>query len=131
MPTTAQTILAPTSPGEVLDRLTILQLKAKACRTSEEKATIHLSIDALTDAWRNTMGTDPKAHTHWQALHAVNSKLWRIEDRVRAFEKAQDFGPDFVQAARSVYQTNDERARIKRAVNDELGSRLVDIKFHE
>ena len=126
-----QIILAPTAPGEVLDRLTILELKAQACRTTEEKATIHLSINALTEAWRNTIGTQPQSHPNWKALYAVNAKLWDIEDRVRAFEKAQDFGPDFVEAARSVYQTNDQRARIKRAVNDALGSRLVDIKFHE
>lgn len=126
-----QIILAPTAPGELLDRLTILELKAQACRTTEEKATIHLSINALTEAWRNTIGTQPQSHPNWEALHAVNAKLWDIEDRVRAFEKAQDFGPDFVEAARSVYQTNDQRARIKRAVNDALGSRLVDIKFHE
>ena len=123
-------ILAPTSPGEALDRLSILELKLAACQTDAARETVRFAMDALNAAWQAAIGTAPKAHPSWPDLLAINTDLWRIEDEVRAFEEARDFGPDFIAAARSVYLTNDKRAEQKRLVDEGFGSRLVDLKFH-
>ena len=124
------TILAPVSPGEVLDRLSILELKLAAAHTATARDTVRFAMDALNHAWTEAIGTSPKSHPAWLELHAINTALWRIEDEVRAFEKARDFGPAFIKAARSVYQTNDKRAAQKRRVDEGFGSRLMDLKFH-
>ncbi len=131
MPTSSPFILAPASPGEVLDRLTILDLKLKACTNDADRASIQYGIDALSTAWTKAIHTDPKTHPNWTKLYAINAELWRIEDDVRAYEQAADFGPNFVACARSVYKTNDRRAAQKRLIDDDLGSKLTDIKFHD
>ena len=130
MSDTVPAILAPVSPGDVLDRLTILELKLEACQTDEARQTVHFAIDALSSAWRDALGTEPKAHPAWTELHAINAELWRIEDEVRAFERTSNFGSKFVATARSVYQTNDRRAAQKQQIDEDLGSTLVDLKFH-
>ncbi len=130
MSNTVPTLLIPASPGDVLDRLTILELKLEACQTDDARQTIHFAIDALSSAWRDALGTEPKAHPAWIQLHAINAELWQIEDEIRAFERTGDFGSEFVATARSVYQINDRRAAQKQQIDEDLGSSLVDLKFH-
>lgn len=114
----------PVSWGELIDKITILEIKA----------------DRLTDAaaWRNVMRELHRIAPMWPNnghaealradLKAINTRLWGIEDDIRRKEAAKDFGPEFVELARLVYQTNDIRSRIKRQINELLDSDLIEEK---
>lgn len=120
---------APAAVGDVLDRLTILAIKA-ARVTGPAAANVAAERAALAEAWA-AAGLPPVDTLEEAAgLAAVNLALWEVEDRLRAFEAAGDFGPAFVADARSVYRLNDRRAALKRAVNLRLGSELVEEKVH-
>lgn len=128
---TGNLLIIPMGAGEVLDRLTILNLKAKAARTLEQHSTIRLEQELLTAEWHRCIGNTPEDSPEWSELLEANGCLWRLENIVRNAEREGNFGPDFVFAARSIYSTNDRRARIKRAVNSRVGSSIYDLKFHE
>jgi hypothetical protein len=113
----------PVPVADLLDRITILRIKAARV---EGEALEHVQRElALLDA-RWTFGDVPEA----ARLEAVNGELWNVEDALRDHESRGDFGEEFVELARSVYQLNDERARLKRAVNERLGSELVEVKAY-
>ena len=123
-------ILVPISPGELLDKITILRIKAERMQDATKLANVRLELQLLERTWRDACGTADVAAEE-RALQAVNERLWDIEDRIRAQEKAQDFGAGFIELARAVYFRNDERAAIKRAINLKLGSRLVEEKSYQ
>ena len=116
--------LVPVSWGELLDKIAILEIKCQRLRAPEALANAARELAALRPA-ADTAAV-PRELT--AALAAVNQRLWTIEDRIREKEAAGDFGPEFVALARSVYRENDERGRIKRAINTLLGSGLVEEK---
>lgn len=113
----------PAPVADLLDRITILRIKAARI---EGPAVEHVRRELALLQGRWTFGDVPET----PRLEAVNQELWDIEDAVRSHEAKQDFGPTFVELARSVYRLNDERARLKRAVNERLGSGLVEVKAY-
>jgi len=123
-------LMIPLGAGEVLDRLTILQLKGVAARTAEQRSTIQLEQEILVTEWQRHMGNAPELSPEWGDLLEINTRLWQLEDAVRNAELDGCFGQDFIAAARSIYQTNDKRAHIKRMVNTRAGSSICDFKFH-
>lgn len=115
----------PFSYGDVLDRVTILELKAARVAGAERQANVARELALLRARWEAAgLPQPPEA----AALRAVNTALWEVEDALRRLEAAGDFGPDFVALARRVYHLNDERAALKRAVNLRLGSGLIEEK---
>nr|WP_294552351.1 DUF6165 family protein [uncultured Rhodopila sp.] len=117
--------LIPVSRGELLDKIAILEIKAERLRAREAVANVERELALLREA----AGTlPPEAAPLRSALLAVNMRLWRIEDEIRAKEAAGDFGPGFIALARAVYRENDERGRIKQALNRLLRSELVEEK---
>ncbi len=123
------TIFAPTSVGDVLDRLTILAHKGTKV-VGAPAANVGRELAALATAWRDAGLPSPESVPEFAALDLVNRELWATEDRLRAAEAAGDFGAGFVQQARAVYRLNDRRAALKRAVNFRYGSALVEEKLH-
>jgi hypothetical protein len=124
-------LMIPLGPGEVLDRLTVLRLKAKAARTEHQAATIALECDLLSKEWRRIFDDDPQSASEWAELLETNSRLWNLENDVRTADKRRNFDNDFIEAARAIFKTNDRRAMIKSAINNRLGSSICDFKFHE
>jgi hypothetical protein len=117
--------LIPVSRGELLDKIAILEIKAERLRAPEAVANVEREL-ALLRAAAGTL--PPEAAPLRSALLAVNMRLWRIEDAIRAKEAAGDFGPGFIALARAVYRENDERGRLKQALNRLLRSELVEEK---
>jgi hypothetical protein len=120
--------VVPVSWGELLDKIAILEIKRLRLRTPEAVANAERELSALEPALAVLAPAPGGLAELRAALSAVNQRLWTIEDRIREQEAAGDFGPAFVALARSVYRENDERGRIKRAINTLLGSRLVEEK---
>jgi hypothetical protein len=120
-----------TSPGEFLDKLTILEIKAERMADAAKLANVRRELELLRATW----AASPLAGRDVAALVAdlkgVNESLWEIEDRIRAKEAARAFDAEFVELARSVYRTNDRRAAIKRELNVALGSDLIEEKSYE
>ena len=123
-------ILVPVSPGELLDKITILRIKSARIGDAAKVANVRLELSLLEKTWREAVGsTDVSAEE--QALQAVNERLWVIEDDIRDKERAQAFDARFIELARAVYVENDERAAIKKRVNVKLGSRIVEEKSYK
>lgn len=119
------TPMIPVSWGELLDKIVILEIKTHRLRGAQARLNAARELDALRRAAPPTTRTVAELVA---ALTAVNTRLWRIEDLIRENEAAADFGPGFVRLARAVYHDNDERGRIKQAINHVLGSTLVEEK---
>ena len=128
-------ILVPISPGELLDKITILRIKAARITDPQKLTNVRAELDALEHTWRESGAmSGPAAEsvaTDEAALHAVNEQLWVIEDDIRDLERARSFDARFIELARAVYITNDERAAIKKRINTALGSRLVEEKSYK
>ncbi len=123
-------ITIPVSPGEVVDRLTILEIKSQRIKDAAKLATVRVELDELSQAAKGAIpDTDEMRGLHAE-LKAVNEKLWVIEDDIRDLERKGDFGAAFIALARSVYRTNDQRAGLKRRINEALGSDLIDEKSY-
>jgi uncharacterized protein DUF6165 len=116
--------LIPISWGELIDRIAILEIKTHRLRAAEARANALRELEIL----RQVASHLPAIAELQSALLAVNVRLWRIEDLIREREAAGDFGPRFVSLARAVYRENDERGRIKQALNRKLRSALVEEK---
>ncbi len=124
-------ISVPVSFGELLDKIAILEIKSERIADAAKLVNIRRELDALNRTWSMHPAAAVDITAMRAALKAVNERLWVIEDDIRLQEKAQDFGAEFVRLARSVYFENDERARIKRDINLELGSAYVEEKSYE
>jgi hypothetical protein len=124
-------IRVPVSFGELIDKITILEIKSERIEDAAKLANVRRELDALNAVWT----ASPVAGTDIAALRAdlkaVNERLWAIEDDIRMKEAAQAFDAGFIQLARSVYFENDERARLKREINTALGSSLVEEKSYK
>ena len=124
-------LLAPVSWGELIDKITILEIKAARIAEPAKLANVKRELAALAKT-RDAQGQAPAALADLaQKLRQVNETLWRIEDQIRECEAKRDFGAAFVELARSVYRTNDKRARLKRRVNELMGSELVEEKSYK
>lgn len=135
-PAAAAAPLVPVSWGELLDKITILELKAERIEAPAGRANVRRELEALGEALaraRDAAGLaadDPALARLLRELRQVNETLWTVEDELRAAEAAQAFDARFVALARAVYRTNDRRAAIKRAINRHLGSALVEEKSY-
>lgn len=119
----------PVSWGELIDKITILQIKAERITAQDARANVASELASLHQVAGETISA-PSIVPLMNELRAVNENLWDIEDHIRACEAEDDFGPRFVQLARSVYKTNDQRAALKRQINNALGSELVEEKSY-
>lgn len=124
-------IQVPVSYGELIDKITILEIKSQQIADPAKLANVRTELDLLNGTW----SAHPASHTdiadERARLLAVNEALWDIEDRIRLKEKAQAFDAEFIELARSVYFRNDERAAVKREINLKLGSQLVEEKSYQ
>jgi len=123
-------ILAPVSVGELIDKITILELKLARMSDPAKRhnvATEHRALSAVLDTFRPLTG---EVETLVAGLAEVNARLWDIEDEIRACERARDFGARFIELARAVYITNDRRAELKKQINLALGSELQEEKAY-
>ena len=124
-------ILVPISPGELLDKITILRIKSARMTDETKLRNVRVELAALEQTWRDSGSAVPEVAADEAALQRVNEELWDIEDRIRDKERAQEFDAVFIELARAVYVTNDERARLKKNINVALGSRLVEEKSYQ
>jgi post-segregation antitoxin (ccd killing protein) len=125
------TVTIEVSAGELVDKITILEIKAARIGDAAKLANVQTELGLLSRARAGTLPPSAKLDALTAELKAVNEALWEIEDAIRDCEAAGDFGARFVELARSVYRTNDRRAAIKRAINDLTGSRLVEEKSYK
>ena len=123
-------ILVPISPGELLDKITILRIKAARIRDSAKLSNVQIELEWLERVWRDSGAAIPAIAADEAELQRVNSALWDIEDRIRDKERAGAFDAEFIELARAVYVTNDERAAAKKRINTALGSRIVEEKSY-
>ncbi len=123
-------ILVPISPGELLDKITILRIKAARMTDGVQLRNVREELALLAATWRSCGCAVRCPPDDEQALQAVNEKLWDIEDRIREKESARRFDSEFIELARAVYLSNDERAAIKKRINVRLGSRLIEEKSY-
>ena len=119
----------PVSWGELLDKITILEIKRERLDRAEARANVVRELTML-DAVAAGVRDDPATRALMQELRAVNTALWEIEDAIRLEEAAARFGAEFIRLARQVYHRNDERAAIKRRLNERLASGLVEEKSY-
>jgi hypothetical protein len=124
-------ILVPISPGELLDKITILRIKAARMTDAAKVANVRLELSLLEKTWRESVDPGVDLSAEERALQAVNERLWVIEDDIREKERAQAFDARFIELARAVYIENDERAAIKKRINVKLGSRIVEEKSYK
>ncbi|HVF35831.1 MAG TPA: DUF6165 family protein [Candidatus Saccharimonadia bacterium] len=124
-------ISVPVSFGELLDKITILEIKAERIRDPAKRANVRHELELLEATWRSAPESKLDIASEREALRSVNLRLWVIEDDIRAQEQRQAFDAEFVRLARAVYFENDERARIKRDINVKLGSQLVEEKSYQ
>jgi hypothetical protein len=123
-------IKVPVSPGELLDKITILRIKSRRMTDPGKLANVSVELDALEAVWAASAYAAIDIEGDVQALLAVNERLWSIEDDIRDQERAKLFDAEFIRLARAVYIENDERAAIKRRLNLKLGSALIEEKSY-
>ena len=121
----------PVSVGEVLDKITILQIKLTHISDAAKRVNIHNELDALLPLVAGDAFTTKQMQSLMAELKAVNEALWDIEDDIREKEAAKSFDAEFIKLARAVYVTNDKRAEIKKQINLATGSALVEEKSYE
>jgi hypothetical protein len=123
-------IMVPIAPGELIDKLTILRLKADRITDAAKRGNVLVEQAALQAVADAALPKSAALTALWEELYRINAELWVIEDDIRACEAAGDFGPDFIRLARAVYRTNDRRAEVKKAINLTLGSAIVEEKSY-
>ena len=123
-------LLVPISPGELIDKITILEIKSQRMTDAAKLHNVRTELSLLSDTWKASPYSATDIGAEWAALRDVNGKLWDIEDHIRDKERAGLFDAGFIELARAVYVTNDERAAIKKKINTKLGSTLVEEKSY-
>ena len=121
-------ILVEVSVGELLDKLTILEIKQEKIKDPEKLKYINDEYSVLKDQLNKSVKSDPKLDELFNSLKKINEKLWIIEDDKRLCEKSSDFGEKFVKLSRDVHFLNDDRAKIKLEINNYTGSKIKEIK---
>ncbi len=122
-------VMAPVSPGELLDKITILEIKSERIEDADKLKNVRYELELLTRLWNEAV-PDADLAAERAELKSVNEKLWEIEDDIRDKEAAKRFDEEFIELARSVYYTNDRRAAVKKQVNLKLGSAIVEEKSY-
>ena len=124
-------INVPVSFGEVVDKITILEIKSERIQDPDKVANVRRELELIERTWTDAIEGKADVSDARARLKGVNEELWEIEDEIRVRESQKDFGDRFVELARSVYVTNDRRADIKKEINLALGSELVEEKSYE
>ena len=124
-------IHAEISAGELVDKITILKIKKEKIADKEKLVEIKKELDSLTNTFNKSIKKNINLETLTKELKNINLKLWDIENKKRELEKKQGFGKEFIDLARNVYKSNDERAKIKLKINEALGSNIKEVKSYE
>lgn len=126
-----ENILVPVSPGEVLDKITILEIKSERMTDEEKLRNVRTELSLLNATWKERVSSDDTVIRLHAELKRINEALWEIEDDIRDKEKVREFDQRFIDLARSVYVTNDKRAAAKKELNLHLGSQIVEEKSYQ
>ena len=118
------------SVGELIDKISILQIKAERIIDRSKLENINKELDVLMSLWKDSINSNNNLESEINDLKAINEELWDIEDKIRDKERNQVFDKDFIELARAVYITNDKRADIKRIINSKTGSELIEEKSY-
>ncbi len=124
-------ILAEISAGELIDKITILEIKKEKISNKEKLVEVNKELISLNETLKKSINDESKILSFKNDLKNINLKLWDIEDGKRLAEKNSQFDEKFIELARSVYKFNDERAKIKLAINNSLGSNIKEVKSYE
>ena len=124
-------ILAEISAGELIDKITILEIKKEKILNKEKLAEVNKELNTLNETLRKSINDESKIINFKNDLKNINLKLWDIEDGKRSAEKNNKFDEKFIELARSVYKFNDKRAKIKLEINNALGSNIKEVKSYE
>ena len=124
-------ILAEISAGELIDKITILEIKKEKISNKEKLVEVNKELISLNETLKKSINDESKILNFKNDLKKINLKLWDIEDGKRSAEKNNRFDKKFVELARNVYKFNDERAKIKLAINNALGSNIKEVKSYE
>lgn len=116
------------SNGEIIDKLTIIQIKLERISDETKRGNLNREYTVLKEVSDTIIKIEDPLY---KELFDVNCKLWDIEDKIRDLERRKDFGPEFIETARAVYFTNDKRSEIKRAINIRTSSGLIEEKSYE
>ena len=124
-------ILAEISAGELIDKITILEIKKEKISNKEKLLEVNKELNSLNETLKKSINNESKILSFKNDLKNINLKLWDIEDGKRSAEKNNKFDEKFIELARNVYKFNDERAKIKLAINNALGSNIKEVKSYE
>ena len=124
-------ILAEISAGELIDKITILEIKKEKISNKEKLVEVNKELSSLNETLKKSINDQSNIISFKNDLKNINLKLWDIEDGKRSAEKNSKFDEKFIELARSVYKFNDERAKIKLAINNTLGSNIKEVKSYE
>lgn len=123
-------ILLPTSVGDAIDKMTILEIKSEKIGDPAKRQNVLNELDLVRNTLAASIEPHPRIDDLARQLKAVNGELWDVEDAIRECERRRDFGAEFIRLARSVYRTNDRRAQLKRDINVLAGSAIVEEKAY-
>ncbi len=123
-------LVIPISPGELIDKITILEIKRESIVDKEKLSNINLEYKVLLDTLENKIIASNEIDSLRIKLKTINKRLWDIEDQLRDLERSKTFNEDFIKLARSVYFTNDERSEVKKSINKLLNSEIVEEKSY-
>ncbi len=124
------TITVEIAPGELIDKITILEIKSERITDAAKLENVRIELATLAKARDAAVAASAELTDLTGQLKSINEQLWEIEDDIRDCERAKDFGAKFIELARSVYKCNDKRAALKRDINTLLGSHLVEEKSY-
>ena len=124
-------ILAEISAGELIDKITILEIKKERIKDKEKLVEVEKELKSLRLTKKKFILNENLISNYINELKNINNKLWDVENGKRAEEKKQEFGKEFISLARDVYKLNDQRAKIKLSINNTLGSNIKEVKSHE
>lgn len=127
----SQTISVEIAPGELIDKITILEIKSDRITDADKVTNVRIELETLEACRNSAVPASEELERLTTELRKINEILWIIEDDIRDCERDGDFGKKFVELARAVYKTNDVRAALKRDINVLLGSRLVEEKSYQ
>jgi len=126
-----ENMLVPVSPGEVLDKITILEIKSERMTDPEKLANVRAELSLLQETWAHAVAEDDVIRQLHAELKEINEGLWEIEDDIRDKERVKEFDQRFIELARSVYFTNDRRSEVKKKLNLHLGSQIIEEKSYQ
>jgi transcriptional regulator of nitric oxide reductase len=126
-----ENIKVPVSPGEVLDKITILEIKSERMDDPDKVANVRVELKLLQDTWAANISDDDVIRDLHARLKEINEALWEIEDDIRDKERVKEFDDRFVELARAVYFTNDKRSEVKKKLNLHLGSQIIEEKSYQ